>query len=80
VNDEQIENRIDELVAEEEKVRRVEARGAASDVTRARLHRLKIALDVCWDLLRRRRAAEEFGQDPDALKPREEHIVENYWQ
>jgi Protein of unknown function (DUF2630) len=80
MDDKEIEARIDELVVEEERVWRAEARGDATDASRARLHRLKIALDACWDLLRRRRAAEEFGQNPDAVNPRDEEIVENYWQ
>jgi uncharacterized protein DUF2630 len=80
VDDEQIEDRIDELVAEEQKAWEAEARGDANDASRAHLHRLKSALDLCWDLLRRRRAAQEFGQNPDAVKPRDEEIVEHYWQ
>lgn len=80
MNDEQIESRIGQLVAEEERIRGAEAAGEADDATRARLHRLKVELDVWWDLLRRRRAAREFGQDPDAVEPRDQEIVESYWQ
>lgn len=80
MNDEEIEGRIDELVAEEEKVWQAAAHGGANDASRARLRKLKVALDVCWDLLRRRRAAEEYGQNPDALRPRDEEVVENYRQ
>jgi hypothetical protein len=41
---------------------------------------VKIALDQCWDLLRQRRALEEFGRDPDRATVRSEEVVERYQQ
>jgi hypothetical protein len=38
------------------------------------------ALDQCWDLLRRRRAARSSGTDPDSLAARPVPEVENYLQ
>ncbi len=46
----------------------------------ARLERLRVELDQCWDLLRQRRALREFGHDPDEAKVRPPGIVENYRQ
>lgn len=44
----------------------------------ARLADVERELDQCWDLLRRRRAREEYGQDPDATGIRPASEVENY--
>ena len=38
-----------------------------SEEEHARLRELEIALDQYWDLLRRRRAAREFGTDPNLI-------------
>ena len=45
-----------------------------------RLRALKIELDRCWDLLRQRRAHEEFGQDPEEAQVRDADTVERYLQ
>jgi hypothetical protein len=45
-----------------------------------RLAELKVELDQYWDLLRQRRALEEFGENPDKAKKRTAKIVENYEQ
>ena len=45
-----------------------------------RLAEVKVALDQCWDLLRRRRALEEFGRNPDSAAVRSEDVVERYEQ
>ena len=79
-NDEQIRNRIDELVAEEHKLWDAESRGEASDGDRQRLEDLKVTLDQCWDLLRQRRALDEFGLDADAARVRPSEVVERYEQ
>jgi hypothetical protein len=36
--------------------------------------------DFCWDLLRQRRAREEFGLDPDDASARGTDTVEHYEQ
>ncbi|HZJ06219.1 MAG TPA: DUF2630 family protein [Nocardioidaceae bacterium] len=38
------------------------------------------ALDQCWDLLRQRRARQEFGEDPDEASARSVDQVEGYLQ
>jgi hypothetical protein len=68
---------IDQLVKEEE---RLYAKGELSTGDQKRLTELKVELDQYWDLLRQRRALEEFGQNPDRAKKRPAKIVENYEQ
>jgi hypothetical protein len=78
--DEQIRNRIEELVGEEHKLWEAESRGEANDSDRRRLDELKLTLDRCWDLLRQRRALEEFDLDADAARVRPPDVVERYEQ
>jgi len=80
VDDEQVRQRIEDLVAEEHRLWDAEAAGDMSEEDRRRLQELKVSLDVCWDLLRQRRALEQYGQDPDAAGPRSAETVENYEQ
>ncbi len=80
MDDAQVQARIEELVAEEHRLWDAEAAGNASPDDKARLAELKVGLDQCWDLLRQRRALEEYGQDPDAAAPRGPNVVENYEQ
>ena len=80
MDDEQIRARIEELVAEEHRLWDAEASGNASPADHERLEELKVGLDQCWDLLRQRRALEEFGMDPDAASPRSDETVEGYQQ
>jgi uncharacterized protein DUF2630 len=79
-SDSQITNSIDELVQEEHRLWDAESRGEAGEAERRRLAEIKVELDRCWDLLRQRRALEEFGMDPDAAKARDEDVVEGYQQ
>jgi uncharacterized membrane protein YccC len=73
--------RIDDLVAEEHRLRQAVQRGTLdSDEERARLRTIEEQLDQCWDLLRRRRAARDNRQDPDAVDPRPVPEVESYLQ
>ena len=65
---------INDLVAEEQKL--VET----PEHDPARLTKLEVTLDQCWDLLRQRRARREFGQDPDTASTRDPNTVENYKQ
>jgi hypothetical protein len=78
--DEQIRKRIEQLVGEEHELWDAEARGEASDHDRRRLDELKLTLDQSWDLLRQRRALEEFGMDADVARARPPEIVEGYEQ
>ena len=69
---------IEELVAEEH---RLLGEGPDEDPDRhERLERVRVELDRYWDLLRQRRAREEFGLDPDAASERPEDTVEGYRQ
>jgi Protein of unknown function (DUF2630) len=80
VNDETVLARIHELVDEERELRTAHrGRGLAGD-DRQRLELIERQLDQCWDLLRQRRAREEFGDDPDAAQARSINDVEGYLQ
>jgi Protein of unknown function (DUF2630) len=78
--DEQIRQRIEQLVGEEHQLWDAEAKGEASEHERRRLDELKVTLDQCWDLLRQRRALEESGMDADAARTRPPEVVEGYEQ
>ena len=80
MDDEQVRQRIEALVAEEHRLWDAEAAGGGSDDDRRRLDELKVSLDQCWDLLRQRRALEQYGRDPDDASPRSAETVENYEQ
>ena len=60
MNDQQLHEHIEQLVAEEHGL--LEQAGAISETERTRLGAINVQLDRLWDLLRQRRAREEFGQ------------------
>ena len=78
--DDQIHGTIEQLVAEEHELWERESAGNATDADRQRLHEVKVALDQCWDLLRRRRALRDAGLDPEQAELRRSEIVEGYEQ
>jgi hypothetical protein len=80
MDDSAIHASIEQLVAEEHELWDREAGGRATEADRQRLSDVKGSLDRCWDLLRQRRALEEFGMNPDAASPRSEETVERYQQ
>jgi Tfp pilus assembly protein PilO len=84
MSDESIKDRIDKLVAEEKELRAREQEDREDDASleadRARLREVEVELDQYWDLLRQRRAKEEFDQDPDQADARSPDTVENYEQ
>ena len=84
MSDESIASRIDKLVAEEKELRAREQEDRddedSLEADRERLRTVEVELDRCWDLLRQRRAKEEFGQDPDQADARGAGTVENYEQ
>ena len=80
MDDAQVQQRIEELVAEEHRLWDAESSGNATEDDGRRLEELKVGLDQCWDLLRQRRALEQYGQDPDLAEPRSTETVENYQQ
>jgi hypothetical protein len=75
MTDEEILDRIHELVDAER-----DLRTGGGPVDADRMQRLEETLDQCWDLLRQRRAKEEFGQDPDDAQVRDVRTVEGYQQ
>ena len=81
MDDHDVVQRIDKLVAEEHQLRdQVTAGHRLTEADRERLRELEVRLDQLWDLLRRRRALAEFRQDPDRESLRPEDIVEGYQQ
>jgi hypothetical protein len=81
MDDRQILDRIDELIRTEHRLRERLAAGALDSAEEhQRLQAAEQALDQCWDLLRRRRARREFGEDPDAAAARPIPEVEGYRQ
>ncbi len=84
MSDESITARIESLVAEEHQLRHREESDRNDDTQletdQRRLEAVEVELDRCWDLLRQRRAREEFGQNPDEAAARDADTVERYWQ
>jgi uncharacterized protein DUF2630 len=82
--DESLLSRIEALVQEEHSLLAREEADAkdydALEDDRARLERVTIELDRCWDLLRQRRARRSAGRDPDEAHVRDANTVENYLQ
>lgn len=78
MDDQQILNRIDELVQEEEELlHRHESEGLDSE-EEARMEELKVQLDKAWDYLRQRRALRQYGENPDDASMRDGGTVEDY--
>jgi len=77
MNDHDLLEQISELVEEEHTLRT----GSGLDQAgRKRMSELEVQLDRAWDLLRRRKAREEFGQNPDLERVQPESVVEDYQQ
>ena len=53
-------------------------KGELSEAESGELRGLEVKLDQLWDLLRQRRAKEEYGQNPDEAKERAASTVEGY--
>ncbi|MBV9283875.1 MAG: DUF2630 family protein [Acidimicrobiia bacterium] len=80
MDDQDLIEHIDKLVAEEHGLReRSEGQGLADD-DRDRLATIEVALDQCWDLLRQRRGLRHRGEDPDDASVRDPGTVEGYRQ
>jgi hypothetical protein len=82
MDDQEVLDRIKQLMDEEQRLRDAHGSGEhpVDAKERERLRTLEEALDQCWDLLRQRRAREEFGQNPDDASARPPETVEKYWQ
>jgi Protein of unknown function (DUF2630) len=80
MNDAEIVEHIDQLVAEEHQLERSHADRGLDGDEQSRLQHLEVQLDQCWDLLRQRRARRHAGQDPDKAEVRPSGVVEQYRQ
>jgi hypothetical protein len=78
MDDNEVQNHIETLVAEEQRLYAGAAQHTPEE--RQRLADLRIQLDRYWDLLRQRRAQEEFGLDPESTEIRSADVVEHYQQ
>lgn len=78
MNDQELHQRIESLVSEEHGL--FDKDGQLSDDERRRLDAINVQLDRLWDLLRQRRAREEFRQNPDDTSERSATVVEKYLQ
>ena len=75
--DQSVLKHIQQLAAEEH---RLFAHETLTDGDRARLAKINIELDQCWDLLRQRQALQDAGRNPNEAHVRPPEIVENYEQ
>ena len=80
MDDEQVIARIGDLVDEEHQLERTIQQKGPDEEAEARIRKLEVALDQCWDLLRQRRARRESGGNPDEVEVRPPDIVERYQQ
>jgi uncharacterized protein YjaG (DUF416 family) len=79
-DDRNILDAIGNLVEEEQRLREQHAGQGLDAESRTRLEAVEQRLDQCWDLLRQRRASEEFGLSTDDSSVRPAEVVENYEQ
>jgi hypothetical protein len=81
MTEQEILDRVRSLVEQEHDLR---TRLAAGELTESEEHdqleALEKALDQAWDLLRQRRARQEFGQNPETVSERDASEVEGYLQ
>lgn len=77
MNDQELHQHIETLVAEEHRL--LDAAAGSPD-DRKRLGEINVQLDRLWDLLRQRRAREEFQQNPADTAERSADVVEHYQQ
>ncbi|HYB23719.1 MAG TPA: DUF2630 family protein [Solirubrobacteraceae bacterium] len=84
MSDESVSARIERLVAQEHELRNREQSDSDSEDALAadaqRLREIGVELDVCWDLLRQRRALRDAGANPEQAAARDADTVERYLQ
>ncbi len=78
MNDQDVLNRIDEPVQEEERLLHAHEGDGLSSEDHARMEELKVQLDKAWDYLRQRRALRQYGENPDEASMRDGGTVEDY--
>jgi hypothetical protein len=77
MNNSDIQGHIEQLIADETALR---DKSEHSPEDRKRIAEIEIELDRLWDLLRQRRARQEFGQSVEDTAERPAGVVENYQQ
>ena len=80
MDDQAILAHINELVEEEHQLEQGKSGVGLSDDEHARLEKVEVALDQCWDLLRQRRARRRAGLPDDDATVRDPNVVEHYQQ
>ena len=80
MDDAQLHELINELVAEEHRLERAHIGQGLSDAEKARMADLGVQLDRYWDLLRQRAARRNAGYDPAGAQERTGDTVEGYQQ
>ena len=80
MDDNEIVQRIHQLVEDEHRLNTMHEGEFASDDDQRRMRELEVALDQCWDLLRQRRARRAAGLPADDAQVRSEGVVEGYQQ
>jgi hypothetical protein len=78
--DDALRGRIHALVEEEHELRQRHIGQGLDEAEKVRLAHVEIELDQTWDLLRRRNARREAGQDPATESERDASTVEGYLQ
>ena len=73
-----VQDHIEQLVAEEHRLLGHSSEQGLNPADHERLEQVRVELDRYWDLLRQRRAREEFGEDPDDASIRDADTVEGY--
>lgn len=80
MNDADVAGHIEALVAEEHRLLESAVGHEPPPDQHQRLEQVRVELDRYWDLLRQRRAREEFGLDPGWVGLRDEQTVEGFEQ
>ncbi len=80
MNDRDVQGHIEELVAEEHRLLDAAGERKLEPAEHKRMTEVNVELDRYYDLLRQRRARDEFGQNSESAKLRAEDTVENYLQ
>jgi hypothetical protein len=80
MDDTQVADRIEKLVAEEHQLLDHAGGRGLSVEEHSRLEQVRVELDRYWDLLRQRRAREEFNLDPGFAGLRDSKTVEGFEQ
>jgi hypothetical protein len=78
MTDTSVQDHIEQLVAEEHALLGRSSEQGLNEQDHERLAAVRVELDRYWDLLRQRRAREEYGDDPDAASIRDADTVEGY--